>query len=56
MDLALTPEELTFRDEVRSWLDANVELPGRFGSLEEEFEWGRTWQARLAADRWVGIH
>jgi alkylation response protein AidB-like acyl-CoA dehydrogenase len=24
--------------------------------LEEEFEWGRTGQARLAADRWVGIH
>ena len=56
MDLALTPEELAFRDEVRSWLSANVELPGRFGSLEEEFEWGRTWQARLAAERWVGIH
>jgi alkylation response protein AidB-like acyl-CoA dehydrogenase len=56
VDLALTPEELAFRDEVRSWLSANVELPGRFGSLEEEFEWGRTWQARLAAERWVGIH
>ena len=56
MDLALTPEELAFRDEVRSWLSVNVELPGRFGSLEEEFEWGRIWQARLAADRWVGIH
>ena len=56
MDLALTPEELAFRDEVRTWLEANVELPGRFGSLEDEFEWGRTWQARLAADRWVGIH
>src|ERR1700722_680970 len=56
MDLALTPEELAFRDEVRTWLDANVELPARFASLEDEFEWGRTWQARLAADRWVGIH
>ena len=56
MNLALTPEELAFRDEVRSWLSANVELPGRFLSLEDEFEWGRKWQARLAADRWVGIH
>jgi alkylation response protein AidB-like acyl-CoA dehydrogenase len=56
VNFALTPEEQAFRDEVRSWLDANVELPGRFLSLEDEFEWGRKWQARLAADRWVGIH
>jgi len=56
VNLALTPEEEAFRDEVRSWLEANVELPGRFHSLDDEFEWGRKWQARLAADRWVGIH
>ncbi len=56
MDLALTPDEEAFRDEVRHWLEANVELPPAFRTLEEEFEWGRKWQARLAADRWVGIH
>jgi alkylation response protein AidB-like acyl-CoA dehydrogenase len=56
VDLALTPEEEAFRDEVRHWLEANVELPPAFRTLEEEFEWGRKWQARLAADRWVGIH
>jgi alkylation response protein AidB-like acyl-CoA dehydrogenase len=56
MNLALSPEAQAFRDEVRSWLDANVDLPGRFLSLDDEFEWGRKWQARLAADRWVGIH
>jgi len=56
MDLALTVEEEAFRDEVRQWLEANVELPSGFHSLEEEFAWGRTWQARLAKDRWVGIH
>ena len=56
MDLALTPEEEAFRDEVRHWLEANVELSPTFRTLEEEFEWGRKWQARLAADRWVGIH
>jgi alkylation response protein AidB-like acyl-CoA dehydrogenase len=56
VDLALTAEEEGFRDEVRRWLEANVELPGVFRTLEEEFEWGRAWQARLAADRWVGIH
>ncbi|MGH9074807.1 MAG: acyl-CoA dehydrogenase family protein [Acidimicrobiales bacterium] len=56
MDLSLTTEERGFRDEVRRWLEANVEVPPSFASLEDEFEWGRTWQARLAADRWVGIH
>ena len=56
MDLALTEEEVGFRDEVRGWLEANVELPGAFRTLEEEFAWGRTWQAKLAANRWVGIH
>ncbi len=56
MDLSLTAEEEAFRDEVRRWLEANVELPARFRSLEEEFAWGRAWQARMARDRWVGIH
>jgi alkylation response protein AidB-like acyl-CoA dehydrogenase len=56
MDLALTLEEQAFRDEARDWLEENVEVPAGFRSLDEEFEWGRTWQARLAADRWVGIH
>jgi alkylation response protein AidB-like acyl-CoA dehydrogenase len=56
MDLALTAAEVAFRDEVRGWLEANVELPATFRSLEREFAWGRRWRARLAADRWVGIH
>jgi alkylation response protein AidB-like acyl-CoA dehydrogenase len=56
MDLSLTAAEKGFRDEVHSWLEANAEVPPPFGSLDEEFDWGRRWQARLAADRWVGIH
>jgi alkylation response protein AidB-like acyl-CoA dehydrogenase len=56
VNLALTEDELVFRDQVRRWLDANLDMPPPFRSLDEEFEWGRTWQARLAADRWVGIH
>jgi alkylation response protein AidB-like acyl-CoA dehydrogenase len=56
VDFSLSPEELAFRDEVRAWLEANVDVPARFRTLEEEFDWGRQWQARLAADRWVGIH
>jgi alkylation response protein AidB-like acyl-CoA dehydrogenase len=56
MDLSLTVEEQAFQDDVRQWLHSNVEVPPAFASLEEEFEWGRKWQARMAADRWVGIH
>ena len=56
MDLALSVDEQAFRDEVRRWMEANVGVPPTFRSLDEEFAWGRTWQARLAADRWVGIH
>ena len=56
MDLALTDSERAFQLEVSSWLAANVEPTPAFGSFDEEFEWGRRWQARLAADRWVGVH
>jgi alkylation response protein AidB-like acyl-CoA dehydrogenase len=56
VNLAFTPEEQTFAEEIRTWLAANLELPPDFASLEEEVAWGRAWQAKLAADRWIGIH
>jgi alkylation response protein AidB-like acyl-CoA dehydrogenase len=56
MDLAFTSEEQAFAAEIRAWLDEHLELPPAFASLDEEIEWGRRWQAKLAADRWVGIH
>jgi alkylation response protein AidB-like acyl-CoA dehydrogenase len=59
VDLAFTPEEEQFAAEARAWLAAalaQADLPDRFASLEEEIDWGRRWQARLAGDRWVGIH
>ena len=56
MDLSFTPEEQAFAEEIRAWLAANLELPPTFDSLEEEVAWGREWQAKLAADRWIGIH
>ncbi len=56
MDLSFTPEEQAFAAELRAWLDANLETPPPFTSVEEEVAWGRAWQARLAADRWVGVH
>jgi len=55
MDLSFTPSEEAFASEIRSWLVANVAPAPAFESAEEELEWGQRWQARLAADRWVGI-
>jgi len=56
MDLSFSPEEEAFAADIRAWLEANLELPPAFDSLDDEVAWGRRWQARLAADRWVGVH
>ncbi len=56
MDLSFTEDELAFQAELRTWLEANVEPTPTFASFDEEFAWGQRWQARLAADRWVGVH
>ena len=55
MDLTLSADEQAFAAEARAWLTEHVERPGVFASVEDEVAWGRRWQARLAADRWVGI-
>ncbi|MGQ0825842.1 MAG: acyl-CoA dehydrogenase family protein [Actinomycetota bacterium] len=61
MDLAPTAAELQLRDDVRTWLRANLPweygrgLPPRFDDLSEEVAFGRAWQAKLAAGRWVGV-
>ncbi len=56
MDLSFTAEQEAFAADVRGWLADNVEPAPAFASLEDEIDWGRRWQARLAAARWVGIH
>src|SRR3954462_6657367 len=56
MDLAFTPEEAAFAGEVRAWLAAEGGVPPRCENIADEVEFGRRWQAELAADRWVGIH
>jgi alkylation response protein AidB-like acyl-CoA dehydrogenase len=56
VDLRFSPEEEAFAAEIRSWLVEHLEPPPPFSSVEEEVEWGRRWQATLAAGRWVGIH
>jgi alkylation response protein AidB-like acyl-CoA dehydrogenase len=64
MDLSFTPDERAFAAEVRAWLAGNLERPPseEWAKLDPEarmaaeMEFGRTWQAKLARDRWVGIH
>ncbi len=62
MDLALTPEQVSFRDEVRSWLQVN--LPGdwvekvRAGSdipRAEGYDFLRTWQRKLYDAGFMGL-
>jgi len=61
MDLSPTPDEARLREEVRQWLRANLPweygkgLPPRFDDLAQEVQFGRAWQAKLAAGRWVGV-
>lgn len=53
MDLELTPDQVTFRDEAREWLAANVPtspLPSM--DTAEGWDAHREWEARLSAARW----
>jgi alkylation response protein AidB-like acyl-CoA dehydrogenase len=56
VDLAFSEQERELAGDVRSWLAANLQPPPPFSSLEAEIAWGRTWQAKLAEARWVGLH
>jgi alkylation response protein AidB-like acyl-CoA dehydrogenase len=58
MDLKLTPEETKFRDELRTWLEANV--PKDWGEwrekpLEESFPYLRAWQRKLYEGGWAAV-
>ena len=58
MDLNLTAEERQFRDELRSWLQANVPkdwAEWREKPLEETFPYLRAWQRRLDVGRWAAV-
>lgn len=54
MDLRWSPEEEEFRQEIRAYLEANA--PKGLSDDEDTVEERRAWQAKLAEDRWVGIH
>ncbi len=51
MDLSFTPEDESFRQEVRTWLEANV--PAVRSSLTMSREDELAWQARLASRGWL---
>jgi alkylation response protein AidB-like acyl-CoA dehydrogenase len=61
VDLRETEGQRRFRDEVRRWLQENlpwewgVGLPPRHDDLADEVASGREWQAKLAAERLVGV-
>ena len=56
MDLSLSTDEAAFATEVRDWLAVHLpERPDRFPTVDDEVEWGRRWQATMAADRMVAI-
>jgi alkylation response protein AidB-like acyl-CoA dehydrogenase len=60
VDLGFTPEEESFRHEVRAWLDTNLPDEWRLGGVggyreEEETEIQRGWQRRLYEGGWLKL-
>ena len=61
MDFNFTPEEEAFRQEVQTWLQANLPEgydPQHFDDIDVDarFEYQRAWQKTASKDGWVGIH
>ncbi|HVL82591.1 MAG TPA: acyl-CoA dehydrogenase family protein [Actinomycetota bacterium] len=62
MDFRDTPEEASFRAELRTWLQQN--LPDGWQGMDrsdwtshsDRLDFLRDLQAKMAADRWIGIH
>jgi alkylation response protein AidB-like acyl-CoA dehydrogenase len=54
VDLTLSPQEEAFRDELRTWLEANH--PGREPTGDEAaFQFRRDWQRKLNQAGWAGV-
>jgi alkylation response protein AidB-like acyl-CoA dehydrogenase len=61
MDFQLTPEEQAFREEIRSWIAAN--LPEGWGTpafpapqtMEDKIAFAKSWQRKLNEGRWAGL-
>ncbi len=54
MDLTLSPQEESFREELRAWLADHHPGPAPDGD-EAAFQFQRDWQRTLATDRWAGL-
>jgi alkylation response protein AidB-like acyl-CoA dehydrogenase len=60
VDLNLTPQELAFRDEVRTWFAANVpkdwvKRRNAEESMQARFEYLRAWQRKMFDAGWAGV-
>ena len=59
MDLNLTPDEASFRDELRTWLADNVPAPWPRDQQGEDnegyWEFLRSWQRKMFDGGWAGI-
>src|SRR5262249_56407124 len=55
MDLDFTPEELAFRDEVRTWLADNVPHDARPDGGKALREWELAWQRHQYDAGWAGV-
>jgi alkylation response protein AidB-like acyl-CoA dehydrogenase len=55
MDLDLTPEQETFRDELRSWLADNVPRDPEPADPDAAFVYRRAWQGALARAGYLGV-
>jgi alkylation response protein AidB-like acyl-CoA dehydrogenase len=58
MDLTPSPQEAAFREDLRSWLDANVPEPFEADPRTDDAErvsYLRAWQRKLAEGGWLGI-
>ncbi len=56
MDLTFSDREHAFATEARDWLGSHLPAVPDFATLDDEVDWGRNWQAAMAANRWIGIH
>jgi alkylation response protein AidB-like acyl-CoA dehydrogenase len=55
MDFTFTDAERALAREFRDWLAGNLAEAPAFETIEDEFAWGRRWQALMAEHRWVAI-
>src|SRR3990172_6143719 len=57
MDLTFTPEQVAFRQEVRSWLEAHVpQTPLESFDTADGFQQHRKWERTLNTGRWSAVN